>query len=196
MSNKDLQEQRMKGYFIQATKDILKGEGIRNISVRNISERAGYSFATLYNYFKDVKELIFLCVKDFQDECQVHINNRTISNEHGIAKIKSISNAYIEYFIQYPGIFELFYIERLSEIGSSIETSEQIISFLDRLCNEEFYLLIKNNEINLESSLIMKSNLNNSIVGLLILYLNRRYPQTYQEFISNSNKLIDNILSI
>jgi AcrR family transcriptional regulator len=69
MKNKEIQEQRMRGYFIQATKNILKGEGLKSISVRNIADQAGYSYATLYNYFKDVNELIFLCVNDFQEEC-------------------------------------------------------------------------------------------------------------------------------
>ena len=65
MKNKELQEKRMKGYFIQATKDILKGEGLKGISVRNIADQAGYSYATLYNYFKDINDLVFVCVNDF-----------------------------------------------------------------------------------------------------------------------------------
>ena len=64
MDKKIIQEERMKGYFIQATKEILKGEGLRAASVRNIADQAGYSYATLYNYFKDIKELIFVCIKD------------------------------------------------------------------------------------------------------------------------------------
>ena len=49
MKNKEIQEKRMRDYFIQATREILKGEGIESISVRNIADRAGYSYATLYN---------------------------------------------------------------------------------------------------------------------------------------------------
>ena len=55
----------MRGYFIQAAKEILKGEGLESMSVRNIADQAGYSYATLYNYFKDVKDLILECIKDF-----------------------------------------------------------------------------------------------------------------------------------
>ena len=54
MKNKIIQEQRIKGYVIQAAKEILKGEGLKSISVRNIADQAGYSYATLYNYFKDI----------------------------------------------------------------------------------------------------------------------------------------------
>lgn len=196
MANKDLQEQRMRGYFIQSTKDILKGEGIKNISVRNISERAGYSFATLYNYFKDVKELIFLCVQDFQDECQEHVQMRTSKVESGLSKIKAITNAYIEYFIQYPGIFELFFIERLSDIGNNQESSELIISFLDRLCDSEWNLLIDNQSLSKEQCDTIKANLNYITVGLMLFYLNRRHPQSYTEFMQNTDKSINEVLRI
>jgi AcrR family transcriptional regulator len=105
MSNKEIQEQRMRGYFIQATKEILRGEGLRNVSVRNIAERAGYSYATLYNYFKDIKDLIFECVKDFQAECEDHVRRETKNSARGKEKIEAIVKAYVKYFVQYPGIF-------------------------------------------------------------------------------------------
>ena len=41
MQKKEIQEQRIKGYFIEAAKEMLKGEGLKSISVRNIAERAG-----------------------------------------------------------------------------------------------------------------------------------------------------------
>jgi DNA-binding transcriptional regulator YbjK len=66
VNRKQIQEQRMKSYFIQAAKDMLKGEGLKSLSVRSVADRAGYSFATLYNYFKDLNELIFVCVKIFR----------------------------------------------------------------------------------------------------------------------------------
>ena len=54
MENKEIQEERVRSYFVQAANEILRGEGITNLSVRNVSEKAGYSYATLYNYFKNI----------------------------------------------------------------------------------------------------------------------------------------------
>jgi len=105
MGNKEIQEQRMKNYFIQATKEILKGEGLKCISVRNVADRAGYSYATLYNYFKDIKDLIFECVVDFQQECEEFVKAESKKSSAGKEKIKAVTTAYIKYFIQYPGIF-------------------------------------------------------------------------------------------
>ncbi len=111
MVKNTVQEERMKNYFIQATKEILRGEGLKVVSVRNIAERAGYSYATLYNYFSDVNELIFECINDFQEECREFINERKKNSEKGIDKIKDTVIAYANFFVQHPGIFELFYLE-------------------------------------------------------------------------------------
>lgn len=90
MDNKIIQEERMKGYFIQATKKILKGEGLKAVNVRNIAREAGYSSATLYNYFKDIKDLIFECVKDFQSECEEIVKFETQNSERGLYRIKRL----------------------------------------------------------------------------------------------------------
>ncbi len=192
---KEIQEQRMKGYFIEATKDILKGEGLKNISVRNIAERAGYSFATLYNYFKDVKELVFYCVKDFQTECETHVKERTDKTTRGSKKLKAITKAYLEYFIQYPGIFELFFIEKLSDIGGNQEASALIISFLDRLCEEEWNYCIKNKLTTEKDAVRIKTSLLNATTGLLLLYIHRRHPKDYTEYIKLSGNQIEHILN-
>ena len=71
--------------FNEANKETLKGEGLKAVSVRTVSEQAGYSFATLYNYFKDLNELIFICVKDFMMECETLIDEYSIGMELGPA---------------------------------------------------------------------------------------------------------------
>jgi AcrR family transcriptional regulator len=184
MDNKQIQEQRMKGYFIQATKEILKAEGLKSISVRNIADRAGYSYATLYNYFKDIKDLIFLCVKDFQSEIETSITEKTTGIVPGKERLKLIAMGYLNYFLEYPGIFELFYLERMSDISSNTEATQLIVSFLDRLCDEDWKTIEPDNDI----MDFRKRELNYTITGLLLFYLNRREPASYQEFIDSANK--------
>jgi AcrR family transcriptional regulator len=185
----------MKGYFIEATKEMLKGEGLKSISVRNIAERAGYSYTTLYNYFKDLNELIFLCVKDFQDECELFIKDEIKKQPHGIEKIKAISKAYINYFVQYPGIFELFYIEKISNIGSKQPTTELICTFLDRLCLEEWEYCIQQNITTKEEADIYTKQLRFTVAGMLLLYLNRLQPTDYKEFIALTEVQLNQILN-
>lgn len=196
MGNKEIQEQRMKGYFIQATKEILKGEGLRNISVRNIAERAGYSYATLYNYFKDVRELIFECVIDFQEECQAFVISEVEKSQPGLEKIKAIAKAYVKYFIQYPGTFELFFLEKTNDVASKQPTLKLISNFLDRLSSNDWDYCINTKVLGAEDAKIRKNTLNFMVIGMLLFYINRRQPETYKEFSEELENQINSILSV
>lgn len=182
VERKQIQEQRIKGYFVQAAKDILKSEGLKGISVRNVAQKAGYSYATLYNYFNDIRYLVFECVKDFQEECTQFIEERSMNGSPGLERLQLISKAYIDYFVEYPGIFELFYIEKMSAYGNSTETAELIYNFLDKLCAKDWSIYAA--QLKLEDEFVnqLKSQLRFTIIGLLLFYLNRNYPSSYEEF--------------
>jgi len=196
MKNKEIQEKRMKEYFIQATKDILKGEGLKSLSVRNIADQAGYSYATLYNYFKDVNDLVFLCVNDFQEECKLFVTNQTKKSPKGLDKIKTTILAYINYFVEYPGIFDLFYLAKVGDFGNKQTTVNVISNSLDSVCDTEWNYCICHNLLPIEKVESIKSQLKYTVVGLLLLYINRRTPDSYSEFINQANIQIDYLLGL
>jgi AcrR family transcriptional regulator len=195
MKNKEIQEKRMKEYFIQATKDILKGEGLAALSVRNIADQAGYSYATLYNYFKDVNDLVFLCVNDFQEECKLFVENQTKKSPNGLPKLKATIKAYINYFVEYPGIFDLFYLAKVGDFGNKQTTINLISNSLDSVCEAEWNYCIQHNLLPIEKVDSIKSSLKYTVVGLLLLYLNRRKPESYSDFINLTNTQVDSLFS-
>lgn len=196
MNNKEIQEKRMKGYFIQATKDILKGEGIKSVSVRNIADKAGYSYATLYNYFKDVNDLIFLCVNDFQEECKQYVADNTKKSLTGPDKIKAMVLAYINYFVEYPDIFELFYLTKMGDFGNKQTTIDVISNSLNAICEADWNYCANNKILSVEKNENLKSQLQYCVIGLLLLYLNRRTPDSYLEFIKLANDKLDYLFEI
>lgn len=196
MKNKKIQEERVKGYFIQATKDILKGEGLNGISVRNVADKAGYSYATLYNYFKDINDLIFICVNDFQEECKEFVNSQTKGDTAGIEKLKATIIAYLKYFTEYPGIFDLFYLAKGGDFCNKQTIIEVINKSLDNVCADEWNFCLKHKVFKVENVEQLKAQLRYSVIGLLSLYLNRLSPKTYSEFINEANMLIDFQLGI
>jgi AcrR family transcriptional regulator len=183
MEKKEIQEQRMRGYFIEATKDLLKGEGLKSVSVRSVAERAGYSFGTIYNYFRDINELVFLCVQDFQKECQAHVEGKCKRTPAGIETIRKTILAYVEYFVEYPGIFELFFLERMSGIGNKQPTAELIYTFLDRLCEKGWENVAEQGTYSTERIELARTQLRFVTAGMLVYYNNRRIPESYPEFI-------------
>jgi DNA-binding transcriptional regulator YbjK len=194
MSNKELQEKRMKGYFIQATKEIIMAEGTKALSVRSIAEKAGYSFATMYGYFKDSKDLIFVCVQDFANECEQYVADRVSGEKQGKDKIKKIVKAYVEYMVQYPGVFELFYIEKNTSNGTTTASTDQVITLLDELCEKEMEYCISQGTFRAGEAIELMASLRNSIIGLLLFYVNRQYPKTYRDFSVSVNRQLDRLL--
>ncbi|NSL85757.1 TetR/AcrR family transcriptional regulator [Chitinophaga sp. Mgbs1] len=196
LSKKELQEQRVRGYFIDATKELLKSEGLKSVSVRNIADKAGYSFATLYNYFKDVKDLVFLCVKDFRAECMLSVQAATSRMSPGSKRLKAVVLAYIQYFIQYPGIYDLFFNEKLSEIDRTGHTADLVCSLLPELCAADWEALRKENSVAPREITARNAALLYCTTGLLALYLNRRHPDNYEAFVKQAGQVIDLQLKI
>lgn len=194
MKNKEIQEQRMKGYFIQSTKEILKAEGLKSISVRNIAEKAGYSYATLYNYFKDVNDLIFLCVEDFQQECEEFVRNNQVQSKDATENLKSSVTAFAKYFVEYPGIFDLFFIERIGDFGSKQSTIDLIYSSFDAAIMNEWDEFTKQKQIGTSNGNIVKNQLKFTLTGMLLYYLNRRTPEKYQDFIHQIQNHFDYLI--
>jgi len=194
MKNKELQDSRMRGYFIQATKDILKGEGLKALSVRNIAERAGYSYTTMYNYFKDINDLIFLCVEDFQSECSDFVAEKTSVKDKGIERFRIAVVAWANFFVQYPGIFELFYLERTTNFGHKQTTIDLITSSFESVCNQEWVYCCENNLIEPENASLLEKHLKYAMIGLLLLYINRRTPASYPDFLKLIHLQIDVVI--
>jgi len=191
MNNKDIQEQRVREYFVQAANEILRGEGISNLSVRNVAEKAGYSYATLYNYFKNLNELFSVCIIDFIQEGREFIVGETKNIPYGKARLNAIIRSYIKFFIQYPSIFELFYITPLKDTNST----KAIISFLEEICSDDWNYIMQNEKYSKETIETKKESVKYLITGLLVLYNNRRYPTDYNKFQKTLDSQIENILS-
>ena len=195
MDRKEIQEQRIRGYFIEATREMLKGEGLRSINVRAVAERAGYSYATLYNYFRDIKELVFICVKGFQDEAEALIEAETNTASPGKEKIGAIMKSYLNYFVQYPGIFELFFVEKMNDIGASQPTASLIYTFPDRLCDHDWQYCIANNQISEEKAALLKDQLRFAVTGMLLFYMHRGHPAKHADFLTMADAQLNQILA-
>lgn len=68
MNRREIQIDRTRRYFLDAAKDIIRAEGVRNLTTKKIGERAAYSNASLYNYFENFNELVCRCMEEMAAE--------------------------------------------------------------------------------------------------------------------------------
>lgn len=115
--NQNIKKDRIISYFIEAAKEIIMGAGTDGISVRKVAEKAGYSYATIYNYYKNLHELLWDVKKSFVVELQEYLIQNTIEATSE-KDIKTMLHAYVSYFVEYPNVFRFFYMYPLdNEIG-------------------------------------------------------------------------------
>lgn len=191
MSPTEIQIQRIKQLFITAAKDMIRGEGLAVISARNVAERAGYSYATLYNYFSDIRDLIFSCIEEFMEECRIFIKNNTAGNTKGIERISLLTKSYVKFFIQYPGIFELIYMQKPADISSPNSAITCIDGFFKSIILDDPENIKKCMKGSLDEISIKTDFYSYAVHGLLLFHLNRRNTKKYSDIM----KEIENLTS-
>lgn len=108
-SKRDIRKKRALGYFIDAACQIIEKEGIQYLSVRKVADIAGYHYATLYSYFKDIYELKYYVALKFMDDIYAYINNFTngIEFETPLARFQQIRKAIAYYAFEHKDAFRL-----------------------------------------------------------------------------------------
>ncbi|MCC9295783.1 TetR/AcrR family transcriptional regulator [Clostridium sp. MT-14] len=87
MNKKDIKKYRNMSYFIDAAARIIDEEGIEFVTIRKVSDLAGYNSATIYHYFKNLDELIlFASIK--------HLKEYTLNLEKYIESAKGSIEIY------------------------------------------------------------------------------------------------------
>jgi len=105
---KELQKNRMKTYFIESAKELIVEEGIENLTTKKIGDRAGYSYATIYNYFSNFNELICVCIEEFSQEMKNELEEKTKEIENTVDKLISVAKISIDYALHNTNIYNLF----------------------------------------------------------------------------------------
>ncbi len=70
----------MRKYLIETTEKLIQNEGFQTITLRKIGEETGYNTATIYNYFKDLNELLLYSsvkfLKSYNQELSCALNQK------------------------------------------------------------------------------------------------------------------------
>jgi len=189
MDKKKIQRDRMMNYFIEATKKIIEEEGIKKVTVRRVGDLAGYSYATIYNYFKDTRELLAHCAIHYLEYFYACIKEVNVENLEIKEQILKYSEEYFMFFSKHPEIFNLIFIEDLGHFPELISETVKKPSLRDllteqlKICAEKAY--IKPENIEYIHSLIITS-----IHGKLLLHINKRRGGEVEDYIRDIKKEI------
>lgn len=99
-------------YFIEATKKIIKDEGVEAVTIRKVGNLAGYTSATLYNYFDNLTHLIFLTNMCHLEEYDEMLKDSIIGCKNSIEIYMSICKCYAVQTFDKPEIFKLLFFSQ------------------------------------------------------------------------------------
>lgn len=192
-----MQNERMKSYFIEAGYDILKEKGVEQLTVRNIAKRAGYSYATIYNYFNNVEELMWsIGLKVLEELAQIleDYYHEIRQNKKCSKLLKLTYIKYIDFYLENENIYQFIFFEQLdiTDFNFQIDKPEPILFDLQQKIMQQ---CVEEDLINVNKKRIAGELLTNSINGLLSLYFSGKENINKDELYSRTKKYIDYILS-
>jgi len=165
MKEKNIKQQRVEVYFIDAAKFIIMKEGPTAVTVRKIADRSGYSYGSIYNYYDSLDELMFR-VKNSMILDIMSLMDEPESIPQSIEDIKSLNWKFAEFFMENPNIYEFFYNYPIKTLG---KTPVDDINFNDnRLLTYQSF--VDKGIINKDDLEVVYLTILASLYGLLNLY--------------------------
>lgn len=114
MDKLDIKKRRVMMYFIEATQDLILNEGIENLSIKKIADKAGYNTATIYNYFEDLEELILYSSVDYLKIYLKDLRNEISSDMKAIEIYETIYKVFVHHSFEKPEIFHTLFFGKYS----------------------------------------------------------------------------------
>ena len=164
-NKQNIKIQRVKSYFILAAKEIIMSEGVENISVRKVADKAGYAYTTIYNYFTDVNELLKavkdVMIEDVMSYMQGDMQDKIVDLE----ELKRSNRVYMAYYLEHPHIFHFFYSYRLNPTST-----QPVLPDFEKHWEITYGSFVEKGVIRKEDIHVIAKTMIYSIHGLLALY--------------------------
>ena len=190
---KEIQRGRMKSFFLDATKKIILEEGVENVTIRKVADIAGYSYATIYNYFVDLNKLLWetklLMIKDLIEIVESRINVKRYDSEG----IKKIFKTYISYYLENPNIFKFFYLYQLVKIDEKLDSIETQPNF-DQMWKNTFKEFIDKGILSLKDLEVISKIFIYSMHGMLTLNYSYNMELTKDGIYKDLDLIVDFLL--
>jgi len=189
----NIKKQRIVTYFIEATKEIIIKEGVEKVTARKVADLAGYSYATIYNYFNDINDLLMTVKKVMIRDIAEYLQKRTEHFAYDVGGIKKIFQTYMEYFFEYPNVFRFFYFTPIINTKNKQESIIEEPEY-NMMWKMTFQGLIQEGKVKEEDLEILTSTIIYMMHGMLTLSFSNSGELTREKVNQDLEKLIDYLL--
>lgn len=110
---KCIKHSKIQEIFINTAQEMIINEGTANVTTRQIAQRSGFSIGTLYNYFENVDELMWIVRNKMIDESVERIK-KALEKIESIDEVSNICINLFTYIIENPNIYNFIYKPELN----------------------------------------------------------------------------------
>ena len=126
--------------------------------------------------------------RDFQSEIEEAVTAQARTGKTAEDKFRRGITAWINYFVQYTGIFELFFLERIGEGGTRSDIADLIYNSIVPAVEPGFDQLVEDKKNTPDEASIKLDTIRFQVTGLLLYYSNRKNPADYGSLIEMLNR--------
>ncbi len=186
---KNLKQQRVSAYFIQAAKEIILAEGVESVSVRKVADRAGYAFSTIYKHYRDLDALLqdvkAAMIRDIFITMQGDMPEKILN----LDDIKKMNRVYAAYYLDRPHVFRFFYSYRLHPTtASAVDLPD-----FSAVWQTTFQGFVRSGTIRAEDIPLISKTIIYTLQGLLALYF-AGYGMTAETLFIELDQITDYLL--
>jgi AcrR family transcriptional regulator len=189
---KQLKRDRIRDYFLNAAKEIILEDGVESITVRSVADKAGYSYATLYNYFEDLNSLLWHTKYSLINDVFAWMKEAVTGLPENISGLKKTYEVYMSYYFEHPSVFNFFYNHKVSPPQSIAEATE--LDF-DKAMRETFKGLVLACKLREEDVPVAYRLLVYVVHGLLMLHFSGNADSTPEMAVGEMSMMIDFIFN-
>ncbi len=191
-SKQNIKRDRIKSYFLDAAVSIITHDGYGQVSVRKVADIAGYSYATIYNYFSSLNELLWDARAAMINDLQVYMMQNMPAAVRNIADLSHVFSLFIDYHITHPNTFAFFYFCPLTQPES--RKGEPGLDF-EAMWQQTFKCFVENGALNETDINTVAKALTCSVCGMLTLHFSGNGFETAQQIKSDLDSILEYMLS-
>lgn len=106
---KQTKKERTQKDILSAAKSIILDKGHESLTVRSLAEVTGYSYTSLYYYFKDMNTLLWILRLEMIEDMISSLSSISMTKKDPVEELQESFLSYTDYFFEHPNIFRFFY---------------------------------------------------------------------------------------
>lgn len=142
-----------------ATRDLVFEQGLQDVAISQIAQRAQVGMGTIYNYFPSKEDLVFCLFSEIKANMSLHVLEGYDATQPVVDRVLYLLNSLVRYGIQHPREFlltnQLAQIPFIYERAKSEKMSALVVAFNQVMIDAQQQHLLKAMPLDVMSVLLL-----------------------------------------